>query len=428
MRITRTFKNFCSKISISSSNDKYLELSKVLEKIETKSNKNPLKEDQLHSELKRDILTFLEILEEDQISNHKCFVGKANLKNTFLERNEYLKNKSLDAIMKRINCYFNTKNLFSGNLNSFRAEEIREKYFFDYYFYFLDQLAEHINFSYKNNSKKQPLLIGLQAGQGCGKTTICEMLNYILINKFGLKSKCFSSDDYYYPYRELQEISIKNPYLKYRGPPGTHDINLFEEVLDNFKNKRSDYVLQMFEKKENNGFGDRVTQKFLKELTVSEPLDILICEGWFNGIKPATEIEFRKNLDDQLASYSELNHIKISKDFYEQTIEFQMEVNENLKDYLKIWDYFDSFLVLCPQDFTYSRKWKATVETLRKTLTKDMIEIYIEYYWNSLPPTVYFKKLLEPGYNIKTFKNEVLNPFVLYSDFDRNYYIKNNKI
>ena len=64
----------------------------------------------------------------------------------------------------------------------------------------------------------RPLIIGMQAVQGCGKTTLVTELEN-LFAKVGVKSASISIDDFYLPFE---------------GPAGTHsgDVPLFQAVYN----------------------------------------------------------------------------------------------------------------------------------------------------------------------------------------------------
>ena len=71
-------------------------------------------------------------------------------------------------------------------------------------------------------------MLGIQGPQGCGKTTLASAL----VDAFGgvgLRSVAVSIDDFDLTHAEqlaLGERHKANPYLLYRGYPGTHDVGL----------------------------------------------------------------------------------------------------------------------------------------------------------------------------------------------------------
>lgn len=74
-----------------------------------------------------------------------------------------------------------------------------------------------------NKLPERPLIVGLSGPQGCGKTTIVNRLS----NDPRVIS--FSLDDFYYGHEDMMAVANANPdnpFLKFRGCPGTHDLKL----------------------------------------------------------------------------------------------------------------------------------------------------------------------------------------------------------
>ncbi|GBF81601.1 hypothetical protein [Aphanothece sacrum] len=128
----------------------------------------------------------------------------------------------------------------------------------------------------EKHQQKRPLIQGILGGQGTGKTTlstivclILEDLDYLTIS--------ISIDDLYKTYQERQQLKAIDPRLIWRGPPGTHDINLGIEVLDKLKNIDSNQpiLIPRFDKSLENGEGDRIQPGLINRA------DIVLFEGWF---------------------------------------------------------------------------------------------------------------------------------------------------
>ena len=83
----------------------------------------------------------------------------------------------------------------------------------------------------KNPTK--PTVIFMSAPQGCGKTTICDAL----VERFAADGKqcaALSYDDFYLTHAEQNEVAKtheNNRLLELRGNGGTHDLELFDDVL-----------------------------------------------------------------------------------------------------------------------------------------------------------------------------------------------------
>ena len=95
---------------------------------------------------------------------------------------------------------------------------------------------------YKKDNKVK--IIGLSGGQGAGKSTITGALKIILKKKYGLNLCVFSIDDFYKTKKERYKMSKKNhPLFLTRGVPGTHDLNLINEIIKKLKRKKFKTVL-----------------------------------------------------------------------------------------------------------------------------------------------------------------------------------------
>ena len=128
---------------------------------------------------------------------------------------------------------------------------------------------------------------GILGGQGVGKSTLAKILN-LLLTELGYQVAIISIDDLYLTYAERQELQKVEPYLIWRGPPGTHDIQLGIEVLDRCLETERDtpILLPRFNKSAYEGKGDRTSPKEINSV------DIVLFEGWFVGVQPIKDNTF----------------------------------------------------------------------------------------------------------------------------------------
>lgn len=176
-----------------------------------------------------------------------------------------------------------------------------------------------------------------------------------------------SSDDFYLTYKERQELAIKHPFLKFRGPPGTVDVKLMRDCLTKIKAGTEECVeLPLFDKSLHSGQGDRTGYK---SVNIKE-IDFIILEGWFTGFLPLQNMNDEKSLSE-LAIFSD----------------------ENLQGY-EDWSFIDRLIVLRPQDFKYSYLWRLEAEKrMGKGLTESEIELFVSYFIESLKPDLYYDGL-----------------------------------
>jgi D-glycerate 3-kinase len=137
----------------------------------------------------------------------------------------------------------------------------------------------------------RPLVVGIQGPQGCGKSTLAAAV----VGGFGdvgFRAVTVSIDDFYLPFAEqcaLAERHAGNPYLLYRGYPGTHDVPLGTEVIDSVARQKAgeETLVPVYDKSAHAGRGDRAPRRGWRR--VAGPTDVLIVEGWMLGFSPVDE-------------------------------------------------------------------------------------------------------------------------------------------
>eukprot|EP00889_Picochlorum_renovo_P000629 jgi/Picre1/27659/NNA_000623.t1 len=84
------------------------------------------------------------------------------------------------------------------------------------------QLTEH-----KKKNKSGPLVLGISAPQGCGKSTLCEQLESVF-QYLGLTAASVSIDDFYHTRKNqvaVAEEHAGNRLLEMRGNAGSHELH-----------------------------------------------------------------------------------------------------------------------------------------------------------------------------------------------------------
>ena len=214
-------------------------------------------------------------------------------------------------------------------------------------------------------------IIGLSGGQGSGKSTITRILKFILKKKYGLNLCVFSIDDFYKTKSERKKMSEKDhPLFLTRGVPGTHDIQLLNNILKKFKKKKfKNLLIPKFDK----SIDDR-SKKFKWQKIKKRP-DIVILEGWCVGATHQKDSDLKKPLNS------------IEKKF-DQKLIWRRKVNYYLKNqYKKIFKKIDKLVYLKAPNFSYIYKWRLLQEqkmklTLKnkKTMSKQQVKEFIMYY------------------------------------------------
>ena len=214
-------------------------------------------------------------------------------------------------------------------------------------------------------------IIGLSGGQGSGKSTITRILKFILKKKYGLNLCVFSIDDFYKTKSERKKMSEKDhPLFLTRGVPGTHDIQLLNNILKKFKKKKfKNLLIPKFDK----SIDDR-SKKFKWQKIKKRP-DIVILEGWCVGATHQKESDLKKPLNS------------IEKKF-DQKLIWRRKVNYYLKNqYKKIFKKIDKLVYLKAPSFNYILKWRWVQEQKmkltsknKKTMSKSQVREFIMFY------------------------------------------------
>ncbi|MDJ0728774.1 MAG: glycerate kinase [Crocosphaera sp.] len=237
-----------------------------------------------------------------------------------------------------------------------------------------------IQLSEEKSKQKTPLIQGILGVQGTGKTTLSKILCLIL-KQLGYTTITISIDDFYKTYDERQKLKEIDPRFIWRGPPGTHDVELGIKVLNQLKDPHylAAISIPRFDKSLCNGQGDRIEPEI-----INQP-DIVLFEGWFLGVQPINETQFNnaplpiKSKEDQ---------------------QFAKEINENLKAYLPLWEKLDRLIILYPKDYRFSKQWRKEAEqkmiSSGKTGMSDHeIEDFVNYFWKALHPELFITPLAQ---------------------------------
>lgn len=230
---------------------------------------------------------------------------------------------------------------------------------------------------WRNECQNQRLIQGFLGGQGAGKTTLTAILSLILQH---LNHRCvsLSIDDLYLTYHERLQLQQQDPHLVRRGPPGTHDIQLGLQVLQQFRDGTFPVEVPRFDKSRHQGAGDRTLPEIVTQA------DILLFEGWFVGVRPIDPISFETAPDP----------IQTALDR-----QFAQDMNERLQDYLPLWKFLDHLIVLYLPDYRLSKHWRKQAEhdmiaQGKSGMSDTEIDQFVEYFWKALHPELFITPLV----------------------------------
>ncbi len=230
-------------------------------------------------------------------------------------------------------------------------------------------LSEWIYSIYKKDNKTK--IIGLSGGQGTGKSTITEILKFILKKKYGLNSCCFSIDDFYKTKAQRRKMSKNtHPLFFTRGVPGTHDIVLLNQIIKKLKKRNFKAMLvPKFDK----SIDDRLKKNKWQKIKNSP--DIIIFEGWCVGAKHQKNSALKK-------------HVNLMEKNYDKNLQWRKTVNSHLKNqYKKLFNKIDKLIYLKAPNFDYIFKWRLHQEQKmkltsknKKTMSKSHVKKFIMFY------------------------------------------------
>lgn len=189
-------------------------------------------------------------------------------------------------------------------------------------------------------------ILGIQGGQGTGKSTVTALLTLLLRSK-GIRVAQLSLDDFYLSKTDRLDLAKNvHPLLSSRGVPGTHNTQLMGETLNRLQQlgMGENLVLPSFDKSQD----DLTEQAFLPE--VEGPIDLIILEGWFVGLNPESES----------ALQAPINDLEANED---SDCSWRIYVNQKLAtEYQELFQHISLLVTLQAPDFKQIIHWRTLQE------------------------------------------------------------------
>ena len=253
---------------------------------------------------------------------------------------------------------------------SLQLEEDVFRQLFDIYL----QIAAWLNQA--AGSDREPNIIGINGAQGSGKSTAAHILKCVLECCYGKRVCVISLDDLYLS-KEQRAVLARDvhPLLVTRGVPGTHEIKLGIEILEQLQtaddNART--AIPSFDK----AHDDRRRPEHWPVFT-GKP-DIIVIEGWCVSAIPQTD-------DDLLRPVNELERLKDHDGVWRRF------VNEQLQRYQELFNRIDFLIMLKVPGFVQVQEWRmlqerklwqdveARNENPRALMDEEQIYWFIEHF------------------------------------------------
>jgi len=194
---------------------------------------------------------------------------------------------------------------------------------------------------YSKQSHK-PFIVGLNAAQGAGKSTLSELLVLLFKQCFNLKAIHFSIDDFYFNQKQREKLANEiHPLLQTRGVPGTHNLELLLAIFSQLVGGSTDYpiFIPRFDKATDNPKPLSDWQK------VEQQPDIIIFEGWCVGSLALSQ-------EDLVSPINSL------EDEYDEDRIWRNYVNNQLQEYHSVFETIDFLIFLQAPSFETVYDWR----------------------------------------------------------------------
>ena len=209
----------------------------------------------------------------------------------------------------------------------------------------------------KTQQKNSTFVTGLNGSQGSGKSTLSEILTIILTHGFNLNAVTFSIDDIYKTYAERQQLGeTLHPLFKTRGVPGTHDVELGINTIQQLCSSTTNDSIKIptFLK----SIDDRAE---IKDWPIIQgPIDVVILEGWCVGAQP----------EEPESLISPMNDLEQKED---QDAIWRTHVNNQLSgDYETLFKMLDALIMLKAPAMESIFNWRKQQEDKLKASIQEM--------------------------------------------------------
>lgn len=200
----------------------------------------------------------------------------------------------------------------------------------------------------------EALLVGLNGAQGTGKSTLADFMRLALELGANWRVAVLSIDDFYLTRAERKKLGERvHPLMETRGVPGTHDMQMLANCVEQLKLLESGASLPLprFDKSRD----DRADPEFWP--LANGPIDLIILEGCCVGSTPQAE-------DDLLAP---INFLEREED---ASGDWRRYVNDQLQgSYTDLFKTLEALIFLQAPNFDTVYRWRLEQEKKLSAVT-----------------------------------------------------------
>ncbi|MEE8495895.1 MAG: kinase [Xanthomonadales bacterium] len=219
----------------------------------------------------------------------------------------------------------------------------------------------------------EALFVGINGAQGTGKSTLADFICLALELGANWRVAVLSIDDFYLTRAERKQLGQRiHPLMETRGVPGTHDMQMLANCVEQLKLLESgaSLALQRFDKSRD----DRANPDIWP--LINGPIDLIILEGWCVGSRPQPE--------DDLAG-----PINLLEQKQDASGEWRRYVNDQLEGiYADLFAQLDRLIFLQAPNFDAVFHWRleqekklaATADNAAGIMNSEQLAHFIQYY------------------------------------------------
>ncbi|KAJ1816226.1 hypothetical protein LPJ56_002414 [Coemansia sp. RSA 2599] len=232
----------------------------------------------------------------------------------------------------------------------------------------------------KRKIRRSPLIVGINGAQGSGKTTLVRGLVDFLSDR-KVATVGFSLDDLYLTNAEQQKLAVDrrdNPLLRFRGQPGTQDVDLGRATLLSLLANTGPTHIPAYDKSLNAGYGDRIARD--KWPVAQPPVDVVLFEGWCLGFRQLDAREFQAFLR---GVHGESNLFKYSRKYSDANL---ADINAGLGVFEKqLYGLIDAWVYMRVSDIDVVYRWRKDqedqlAESGRPSLSDQQLEDFVSRF------------------------------------------------